>query len=115
MDAVLDIVNGRTAIKSDTEFLKRGGRLVSTVFGADVAWFSEREITAYNIVGHTTPFGGTPNPKQSPQGLTEIAGMLAAGTITARIRSTAGLDAAPGLLQALHDGNLRGKAVIHVH
>jgi hypothetical protein len=41
--------------------------------------------------------------------------MLAEGTITARIRSTAGLDEAPGLLQALHDGSLRGKAVIHVH
>jgi Zinc-binding dehydrogenase len=83
VDAVLDIVNGRSAIRGDVEFLRPGGRLVSTVFGADVGWFAERHIRAFNIVGHTTPFGGTPNPKQSRQGLTEVAHMLAAGTITA--------------------------------
>lgn len=114
VDAVLDIVNGRAAIKGDAEFLKRGGRLVSTVFGADVAWFGERQITAYNIVGHTGPHGGTPNPQQSPRGLTEIARMLAAGTITARIRTTAHLDGACELLEALRAGDLHGKAVIRV-
>jgi NADPH:quinone reductase-like Zn-dependent oxidoreductase len=115
VDAVLDIVNGRSAIKRDVEFLKPGGKLVSTVFGADVEWFAERQITAYNVVGHATPFGGTPNPKQSPQGLAEVAHMLAAGTITARIGSTAGLDAVPGVLEELRNGDLRGKAVIRLH
>jgi len=115
VDAVLDIVNGRSAIRGDVEFLRPGGRLVSTVFGADVGWFAERHITAFNIVGHTTPFGGTPNPKQSPQGLTEVAQMLAAGTITARIGSAVGLDAVPGVLEKLRDGDLHGKAVIRLH
>jgi NADPH:quinone reductase-like Zn-dependent oxidoreductase len=114
VDAVLDIVNGAGEIKRDAEFLRRGGRLVSTVFGADVKWFAERQISACNVVGHSTPFGGTPNPRQSPQGLAEIARMLAAGTISARIRSTAELAAAPRLLEALRRGDLQGKAVIRM-
>ena len=65
-------------------------------------------------MGHTTPFGGTPNPKQSPQGLTEVAHMLAAGTITARIGSAVGLDAVPGVLKKLRDDDLHGKAVIRL-
>ena len=115
VDAVLDIVNGPAGIKRDAEFLKRGGRLVSTTFTADVDWFAERKISAYNIVGHTTPFGGTPNPRQSPQGLDEIARMLAAGTITSRIRTTVQLGDAPTLLTTLRTGGLRGKAVVRLH
>lgn len=115
VDAVLDIVNGHNAIRRDVEFLKSGGRLVSTVFGADVGWFAERQVSAHNIVGHTTPFGGTPNPKQSPQGLTEVAHMLAAGTITTRISSAVELDAASGVLEALRNHDLHGKAVIRLH
>jgi NADPH:quinone reductase-like Zn-dependent oxidoreductase len=114
VDAVLDIVNGPAEIKRDAELLRRGGRLVSTVFGADVEWFAERQITAHNIVGHTTPFGGTPNPRQSPQGLAEIARLLATGTITSRIRSTAELSEAPALLKTLRNGALRGKAVVRM-
>jgi len=114
VEAVLDVVSGSTAIKRDAEILRSGGRLVSTVFGADVGWFARREITAHNIVGHVTPFGGTPNPKQSPQGLTELARMLADGTITARIRSEGGLGDALSLLGQLRSGELRGKAVIQV-
>ena len=86
--AVLDIVNGRNTIQRDAQILVPGARLVSTVFGADVGWFAQRNITAHNIVGHRTPFGGTANPMQSPAGLADIAAMLAAGTITTRIRST---------------------------
>jgi NADPH:quinone reductase-like Zn-dependent oxidoreductase len=115
VDAVLDIVNGRADVNRDAEFLKRGGRLVSTVFGADVEWFAERQISAYNIVGHATPFGGTPNPRQSPQGLAEVARMLAARTITSRIGLTAELDEAHTLLETLRNGSLHGKAVIRVH
>ena len=87
----------------------------STTFTADVDWFAERKISAYNIVGHTTPFGGTPNPRQSPQGLDEIARMLAVGTITSRIRTTVQLGDAPTLLTTLRTGGLRGKAVIRLH
>jgi NADPH-dependent curcumin reductase CurA len=40
--------------------------------------------------------------------------MLAAGTITARIGSAVGLDAVPGGLEKLRDGDLHGKAVIRL-
>jgi hypothetical protein len=49
-----------------------------------------------------------------PQGLTEVAGMLADGMITARIRSTVELDGAGQILERLRQGGLRGKAVIRL-
>jgi D-arabinose 1-dehydrogenase-like Zn-dependent alcohol dehydrogenase len=52
---------------------------------------------------------------QSPQGLDEIVRMLAAGTITSRIRTTVQLGDAPALLTMLRTGGLRGKAVIRLH
>jgi D-arabinose 1-dehydrogenase-like Zn-dependent alcohol dehydrogenase len=50
----------------------------------------------------------------SPEGLTEVARMLAAGTITARINSTVTLDDAAQVLERLRHGGLRGKAVIRL-
>ena len=115
VDAVLDVASGPTAIQRSAEILKPGGRLVSTVFAANVNWFAEREIQAYNIVGHTTPLGGTPNPKQSPQGLAELAQMLSEGAITTRIRSSGDINDALTLLGQLRNGEIRGKAVIRLH
>jgi NADPH2:quinone reductase len=107
VDAVLDLVSGPEAIRRDAEFIKPGGRLVSTIFAADEAWFADRQITAHNSASSA-------NPLLSPQGLTEVAGMLADGTITARIRSTVELDSAGQILDKLRNGGLRGKAVIRV-
>jgi NADPH:quinone reductase len=107
VDAVLDLVSGPEAIRRDAEFIKPGGRLVSTIFAADETWFADRQITAHNSASSA-------NPLLSPQGLTEVAGMLADGTITARIRSTVELDSAGQILDKLRNGGLRGKAVIRV-
>jgi D-arabinose 1-dehydrogenase-like Zn-dependent alcohol dehydrogenase len=62
---------------------------------------------AYNIASSA-------NPLSSPQGLNEVARMLAVGTITARIRSTVELDGAGPMLEKLRNGRLRGKAVIRL-
>jgi len=105
VDAVLDLVNGSDTIRRDAEILKFGGGLVSTVHAADEKWFAQRHITAHNI-------GSSKNPSASPQGLNEVAGMLADGTISARIRSTVELDGAGQMLEKLRNGGLRGKAVI---
>jgi hypothetical protein len=51
-------------------------------------------------------------PLSSPQGLNNIARMLADGTITARIRSTVELDGVGQMLEKLRHGGLCGKAVI---
>lgn len=105
VDAVLDLVNGKDAIRGDAEILKAGGNLVSTLYAADEEWFAERKITAHNIASNK-------NPLSSPQGLNSIARMLADGTITARIRSTVELDGVGQMLEKLRHGGLRGKAVI---
>jgi D-arabinose 1-dehydrogenase-like Zn-dependent alcohol dehydrogenase len=47
-----------------------------------------------------------------PQGLTEVARMLADGTITARIHSIIQPDQIGEIREKLHHGDLHGKAVI---
>jgi NADPH2:quinone reductase len=107
VDAVLDLVNGPDAIRRDAEVIRPAGRLVSTIFAADEGWFAQRQITAHN-------HASSANPLISPQGLVTVAQMLADGKITARIRSTADLDAAGEILDELRHGGLRGKAVIRL-
>jgi NADPH2:quinone reductase len=107
VDAVLDLVNGPDAIRRDAEVIRPAGRLVSTIFAADEGWFAQRQITAHNHASNA-------NPLISPQGLVTVAQMLADGKITARIRSTADLDAAGEILDELRHGGLRGKAVIRL-
>jgi NADPH:quinone reductase-like Zn-dependent oxidoreductase len=107
VDAVLDLVNGTDVIRRDAEVIRPGGHLVSTIFAADEGWFAERQITARN-------HASSANPLISPQGLATVAQMLADDTITARIRSTVGLDAAGQVLDELRHGGLRGKAVIRL-
>ena len=107
VDAVLDLVNGADAIRRDAEILKPGGGFVSTIHAADEAWFAERQIKAYNIAPAS-------NPAETPQGLDEVARMLADGKITARISATVELDGAAQILEKLRNGGLRGKAVIHL-
>jgi NADPH:quinone reductase len=107
VDAVLDLVNGPDAIRGDADVIRPAGRLVSTIFAADEGWFAQRKITAHNHASGA-------NPLISPQGLVTVAQMLADGKITARIRSTVGLDAAGQILDELRHGGLRGKAVIRL-
>jgi NADPH:quinone reductase len=105
VDAVLDLVNGPQAIRRDADILKRGGRLVSTIFAADGGWFAERQITAQNHASSN-------NPLISPDGLSEVARLLAGGTITARVRSRVELDGPETVLAQLRSGGFPGKAVV---
>jgi NADPH:quinone reductase-like Zn-dependent oxidoreductase len=107
VDGVLDLVSGADAIRRDAEVIRPGGRLVSTTFAADEAWFAERHIIAHN---HSS----SANPLISPEGLTTVARMVADGTITARIGAAADLEAAGQVLAKLRSGGLRGKAVIRL-
>jgi hypothetical protein len=102
-----NLVNGKDPIRREAEILKSGGSLVSTLYAADEGWFAERHITAHNIASNQ-------NPLSSPQGLNELARMLADGTITARIRSTVELGGGAQMLEKLRHGGLRGKAVIRL-
>jgi NADPH2:quinone reductase len=107
IDAVLDLISGPDAIRRDADVLRPGGSIVSANHAADEAWFAERQITAHNI-------DGPENHWSTPQGLNEVARLLAAGTITARIRATVELDGLGAVLSKLRDGGLRGKAVIRL-
>jgi len=107
VDAVLDLINGPTLIRRDVDLLRAGGRLVSAIHAADEAWFRARQITAHNISGPV-------NPLSSPQGLDQVAGMLADGVITARLRFTYELADSARALDQLRAGGMRGKAVIRL-
>jgi hypothetical protein len=93
--------------RRDAEILNSGGSLVSTLYAAVAGWFAGRPITAHNIASSA-------NPLSSPQGLNEVARMLAGATITARIRSTVELDGVGQMLEKLRHGGFRGKAVIRL-
>jgi NADPH:quinone reductase-like Zn-dependent oxidoreductase len=116
VDAVLDIVSGPEAVRRDAGILREGGGLVSTLYAADVAWFAERQITAYNISSSATSDSPRAhrNPSMSPAGLTEVGRMLGNGTITARIGCTVELDGAGQVIDQLRAGSLRGKAIIRL-
>ena len=78
-----------------------------------------RLITAHTQSGHSarhlTPnISSSTNPLSSRQGLDEVARMLADGMIAVRIRSTVELDGVSQMLEKLHNGGLRGKAVIRL-
>jgi NADPH:quinone reductase len=105
VDAVLDLVNDSNAIGRDAQILRPGGRLVSTLFSADTGWFAERRITAHNINSNTDSLS-------SPQRLSEVARLLADGTITARIGSRFELAEAGQMLEKLRSGGLHGKTLI---
>jgi NADPH:quinone reductase-like Zn-dependent oxidoreductase len=107
VDAVLDLISGPDAIRADADFIRPGGHLVSTIFAADEKWFAGRQITARNSASRTNPWLSRP-------GLTEVARMLADGTITTRIRATVELAEAGQILARLRSGGLRGKAVIRL-
>jgi NADPH:quinone reductase-like Zn-dependent oxidoreductase len=107
VDAVLDLVNDKDAIRRDAEILKAGGSLVSTLYAADEEWFAQRQIAAHNISSST-------NPLASQQGLTEIARMLAEGKITVRIGSLFALEDAGEMLEKLRRGDLSGKTIIRI-
>jgi NADPH:quinone reductase len=116
VDAILDLVSHSDAIHRDAEILKSGGRLVSTIYAADVAWFAERHVKAQNIGSRAmkSSMKITPNPLSSSAGLNEVSQMLLDGTITARIRSTVELEGAGQMLEKLRTGGLRGKAVLRL-
>lgn len=107
VDAVLDNVSDQDAIRRNAELVRPGGRLVSTTHSADENWFAERKIAAQNISGPT-------NPLASPAGLAQLAHLVEAGTIDARVRTIVPLEDALQILDRLRQGGLSGKALIRI-
>jgi NADPH:quinone reductase-like Zn-dependent oxidoreductase len=107
VDAVLDLVNDKTAIRNNVKLLKPGGRIVSTIYFADEEWFKQRAISAWNI-------SSDHNPASTQEGLDELARLMVSGVITARIGARLTLEE---FAQRQEKGILRGvsgKTVIDI-
>jgi NADPH:quinone reductase-like Zn-dependent oxidoreductase len=106
-DAVLDLVSDGETLKKNVALVKKGGKLVTTIHVADEAWFRERGADATNVTMFQTP-------QSSPQGLDELAGMVARGELTVEVAAEKPLDEAPRVLEEVKSGKLKGKIELAV-
>ena len=105
IDAVLDLVHDQNGTQALAAVVKPGGALVSTIHGADEAWFAQRDVKATNVVVNQTP-------QWSPAGLSELAGLVAAGKLEVPVALEAPLAEAAQVLEKSENGSLGGKAVL---
>jgi NADPH:quinone reductase-like Zn-dependent oxidoreductase len=106
-DAVLDLVNDGETLKKNVGLLRGGGKLVTTIHVADVQWFATCGIEATNIVMNETP-------QSSPEGLDQLARMVADGILTVDVAAEEPLDEAPRALDDVKSGKLKGKVDLRV-
>jgi len=107
VDAVLDLVDDSNAIKSIADVVHTGGRIVSTIGAADVAWFAQRKITAQNLVSGKTP-------QHSHAGLRALLELVEQGRLRVTIAAERPLAEAVDALAESKRGSVNGKLVITV-
>ena len=103
IEAIIDMVSAPEVLSRIAGLLKKGGRLASSVFAADVKSLAERGIKATNI-------GMQPNAQR----LEELSWMVDAGEISARLECTFPLEKAREALEESRTGHVRGKIVLLV-
>jgi NADPH:quinone reductase-like Zn-dependent oxidoreductase len=106
-DAVLDLVSDGETLKKDAPLLKKDGLLVTTIHVADVDWFRAHGITATNL-------GLAETPQSSPQGLDELAQLVAERKLVVEVATEKPLAEAVGALEGVKAGKLSGKVVLKV-
>jgi NADPH:quinone reductase-like Zn-dependent oxidoreductase len=99
---VLDLVSDGETLKKHASLVKQGGTLVTTIHVADVQWFAQQGMQAVNIDMAATP-------QSSPEGLDQLAQMVAGGTLTVIIATEKPLEEAPQVLDEVKSGRLQGK------
>jgi NADPH:quinone reductase-like Zn-dependent oxidoreductase len=108
IDAVLDLVStDKDANAKFADVLRAGGQLVTTNHVADEAFFKQRGLSATNVVMNQTP-------QSSPVGLTQLAQMVAEGTLKLNIAGEKPFAEAPDVLDQGKSGKLHGKFVLRV-
>jgi len=107
VDAVLDLVDGADAIKPIADVIRPGGRIVSTIGAADVAWFGQRKIAAQNLVSSKTP-------EHSHAGLRALLELVEQGRLRVTIAGERPLAEAVDALAESKRGSVNGKLVITV-
>jgi NADPH:quinone reductase-like Zn-dependent oxidoreductase len=103
IEAIIDTVSDPEVLSRIAGLLKKGGRLASSVYAADVEGLAERSIKATNI-------GMQPNAQR----LEELSWMVDAGEISVRLERTLPLEKAPEALEESRTGHVRGKIVLVV-
>ena len=103
IEAIIDTVSDPEVLSRMAGLLKKGERLASSVYAADVEGLAERSIKATNI-------GMQPNAQR----LEELSWMVDAGEISVRLERTLPLEKAAEALEKSRAGHVRGKIVLLV-
>ena len=85
------------------ELVKDGGRIASTVGGADAEAFAERGIRATNVMGQA-----------DPEAFAEVVRMAAPGTLAVPITRTFTFDELPEALGLVGERRSRGKFAVTI-
>ena len=86
-----------------TELVKSGGRIASTVGGADVEALARRGVVASNVTGHT-----------DPEAFRRVVQMAGDGTLSVPITRTFTFDELPQALRLVGEERSRGKFEITI-
>ena len=86
-----------------TDLVKNGGRIASTVGGADVEALAQRGVVATNVVGHA-----------DPETFARVVQMAADGTLSVPITRTFTFDELPQALRLAGEESSRGKFAIKI-
>ncbi|MEU0009065.1 NADP-dependent oxidoreductase [Streptomyces sp. NPDC006314] len=104
IDAVLDLAGNREAVNGRiAPLLREGGRLLSTVFAADVDALAARKISAANFFYHA-----------SPADMTALADQVTSGALRVAETTTYPLTSIADAYTASTSGHVRGKLVVTV-
>jgi NADPH:quinone reductase-like Zn-dependent oxidoreductase len=101
IEAIIDVVSDPNALRRMARLVKKGGRIASSVYAADVQHLSERGVRATNV-------GMQPEAWR----LEELARMVDAGEISVQLERTFALEKAREALEESRSGHVRGKIVL---
>jgi len=101
IEAIIDVVSDPKVLRHMARLVKKGGRIASSVYAADVEHLSERGVRATNV-------GMQPEAWR----LEELARIVDAGEISVQLERTFPLEKAHEALEESRTGHVRGKIVL---
>jgi NADPH:quinone reductase-like Zn-dependent oxidoreductase len=103
IETMIDVVSAPDVLSRMARLLKKGGRLASSVYAAEVESLAERGIGATNV-------GMQPDARR----LAELARLVDAGEISVSLERTFPLEKAHEALEEIRKRHVRGKIVLLV-
>ncbi len=103
IDGLIVAVHVGEGLSELTELVKDGGKVASTVGGADVEALAGREIDAENVYGQS-----------DPERFQAVLRLAAEGALTVPITKTCGFDELPEALGLVGRRSVRGKVAIRI-